>query len=113
MAWLAQTTSTVLVPMMAEIAEAALDYGVELTPSQMAGEANKRLETIHRRQLQGLKGEQLLRYLGVERLGSGGVRQTGFDRRQGGAMYDRLRELLEHKRFKGGFGAEVERPRLR
>jgi hypothetical protein len=55
---------TVLVPMMAEIAEAALDYGVELTPSQMAGEANKRLETIHRRQVQGLKGEQLLRYLG-------------------------------------------------
>ena len=55
---------TVLVPMMAEIAEAALDYGVELTPSQMAGEANKRLETIHRRQVQGLKGEQLLKYLG-------------------------------------------------
>lgn len=55
---------TVLVPMMAEIAESALDYGVELTPSQMAAEANKRLETIHRRQVQGLKGEQLLRYLG-------------------------------------------------
>ena len=55
---------TVLVPMMAEIAEAALDYGVELTPSQMAGEANKRLETIHRRQVQGLRGEALLRYLG-------------------------------------------------
>jgi hypothetical protein len=55
---------TVLVPMMAEIAESALDYGVELTPSQMASEANKRLETIHRRQVQGLKGEQLLRYLG-------------------------------------------------
>ena len=55
---------TVLVPMMAEIAEAALDYGVELTPSQMASEANKRLETIHRRQVQGLKGDQLLRYLG-------------------------------------------------
>lgn len=55
---------TVLVPMMAEIAESALDYGVELTPSQMAGEANKRLETIHRRQVQGLKGEQLLKYLG-------------------------------------------------
>jgi hypothetical protein len=30
----------------------------------MAAEANKRLETIHRRQVQGLKGEQLLRYLG-------------------------------------------------
>ncbi len=55
---------TVLVPMMAEIAEAALDYGVELTPSQMATEANKRLETIHRRQVQGLKGEALLKYLG-------------------------------------------------
>lgn len=55
---------TVLVPMMAEIAEAALDYGVELTPSQMATEANKRLETIHRRQVQGLRGEALLRYLG-------------------------------------------------
>ena len=55
---------TVLVPMMAEIAESALDYGVELTPGQMAAEANKRLETIHRRQVQGLKGEQLLRYLG-------------------------------------------------
>jgi hypothetical protein len=55
---------TVLVPMMAEIAESALDYGVELTPSQMASEANKRLETIHRRQVQGLKGEQLLKYLG-------------------------------------------------
>ena len=55
---------TVLVPMMAEIAESALDYGVELTPSQMASEANKRLETIHRRQVQGLKGDQLLRYLG-------------------------------------------------
>jgi hypothetical protein len=50
--------------MMAEIAESALDYGVELTPSQMASEANKRLETIHRRQVQGLKGEQLLKYLG-------------------------------------------------
>jgi len=55
---------TVLVPMMAEIAESALDYGVELTPGQMASEANKRLETIHRRQVQGLKGEQLLKYLG-------------------------------------------------
>lgn len=55
---------TVLVPMMAEIAEAALDYGVELTPSQMASEANKRLETIHRRQVQGLKGDALLKYLG-------------------------------------------------
>lgn len=55
---------TVLVPMMAEIAESALDYGVELTPAQMASEANKRLETIHRRQVQGLKGEQLLKYLG-------------------------------------------------
>ena len=50
--------------MMAEIAESALDYGVELTPGQMAAEANKRLETIHRRQVQGLKGEALLKYLG-------------------------------------------------
>lgn len=57
---------TVLVPMMAEIAESALDYGVELTPSQMAAEANKRLETIHRRQVQGLRGEALLRYLGED-----------------------------------------------
>lgn len=55
---------TVLLPMMADIAESALDYGVELTPSQMAAEANKRLETIHRRQVGGLKGDALLRYLG-------------------------------------------------
>ena len=57
---------TVVLPMMAEIAEAALDYGVELTPAQMAAEANKRLETIHRRQVQGLKGDALLKYLGED-----------------------------------------------
>ena len=55
---------TVLLPMMADIAEAALDYGVELTPAQMAAEANKRLETVHRRQVANLKGPALLKYLG-------------------------------------------------
>jgi hypothetical protein len=54
----------VLVPMMAEIAEQALDYGIELTPTQMASEANKRLETIHRRQVTSMKGDSLLKYLG-------------------------------------------------
>jgi hypothetical protein len=54
----------VLVPMMAEIAESALDYGVELTPAQMASEANKRLEAIHRRQVGSLKGDSLLKFLG-------------------------------------------------
>ena len=55
---------TVVLPIMAEIAESALDYGVELTPQQLAHEANKRLETIHRRQVSSMSGEQLLGYLG-------------------------------------------------
>ena len=55
---------TVLLPMMADIAESALDYGVELTPSQMASEAGKRLEAIHKRQVGGLKGDALLQFLG-------------------------------------------------
>jgi len=55
---------TVVLPIMAEIAESALDYGVELTPQQLAHEANKRLETIHKRQVSTMSGEQLLSYLG-------------------------------------------------
>jgi hypothetical protein len=56
---------------------------------------------------------ELLRDLRIERFGARGVGQTGFDRGEGGAMYDRLRELLEYEGFEGCFGAEVERPRLR
>jgi hypothetical protein len=55
---------TVVLPIMAEIAEQALDYGVELTPEQLASEANKRLETIHQKQIKAMSGESLLRYLG-------------------------------------------------
>jgi len=55
---------TVVLPIMAEIAEAALDYGVEMTPEQLASEANKRLETVHQRQIKSMSGDSLLKYLG-------------------------------------------------
>lgn len=55
---------TVVLPIMAEIAEAALDYGVDLTPEQLAHEANKRLETVHQRQIKSMSGDSLLKYLG-------------------------------------------------
>lgn len=42
------------------------------------------------------KLRELFRDVGVEYLGARGVSQAGFDRRQGGAMHDRLRELFEH-----------------
>lgn len=50
--------------MMAEIAMAALDHGVELTPKQIAAEVNERLQASSKHVFSSLKGEQLVKYLG-------------------------------------------------
>lgn len=59
-------SKTTLLPMLADVAETALEYGVDLTPDQMAAEVNRRLEQVHRRQVGSLRGESLLKYLGDE-----------------------------------------------
>lgn len=53
-----------LLPLMADVAEANLDYGIELDPPTLAAQVQKRLQTIHQKQLHGLKGDSLLNYLG-------------------------------------------------
>lgn len=55
-----------LMPMMADLQIANLQHGIELTPKQLATEVNRRLETIHRKQITSLKGDRLLQYLGED-----------------------------------------------
>lgn len=57
-------SKTTLLPMMADIAEAALDHGIELSPKQMALEARKRIDAIHKKTISSLKGDRLISYLG-------------------------------------------------
>lgn len=50
--------------MMAQVASEALAEGLELTPQQMATEARERMSAMSQQVFSGLKGEQLLSYLG-------------------------------------------------
>lgn len=53
-----------LLPIMADVQEAALEAGVDLSPDEVAHETTKRLEVIHKKQMASLKGEALMKYLG-------------------------------------------------
>ena len=58
-------------------------------------------------QLGELAGDLGVQFPGALRLG-----EAGLDRRQRGAVDDRMREFLEDEGFEGGFGAKVEGARL-
>ena len=53
-----------VLPMMAEIASANLEFGIELTPAQMANETKRRVETMAGNLVKGMSGEQLANFLG-------------------------------------------------
>lgn len=57
---------TVLLPLMAEIALANEQFGVGLSPAQLAREAERRLNTIAQKPLKTLKGEKLLKFVGED-----------------------------------------------
>lgn len=50
--------------LMAEVARANLEHGIELTPKQMASEVNARMRDMNSHVIRQLKGEQLAKYLG-------------------------------------------------
>lgn len=50
--------------MMAELAEQSANFGIELTPAQMAAEVKERMSGLARQSFDGLKGEALAKYLG-------------------------------------------------
>lgn len=57
-------TAKVLLPMMADLADAALDSGVDLDADMLAYETNKRLKALNGHRLKSLKGDRLLAELG-------------------------------------------------
>lgn len=59
-----RNVSKLLLPMMTDLADAALDAGMELDAELIAHEANKRLSAVNKTRLTGLKGDRLLAELG-------------------------------------------------
>lgn len=54
----------VVMPLAADVALAAMESGIELSPGDAIREANKRLNKVAQNAMKGLKGEQLLKFLG-------------------------------------------------
>lgn len=61
-----QDTSKFLLPMMASLADAALDADMELDSELLAHETQKHLRTVNQKRLGALKGDNLLSELGPE-----------------------------------------------
>jgi hypothetical protein len=53
-----------LLPIMADLADANLDFGIELSPQQLAAETRKRAGAITQNVVRGMKGQGLLEFLG-------------------------------------------------
>lgn len=52
------------IALMAEVAQQNLEAGIELDPSQLAGEVRERLSQTNAHVFKGMQGEQLAKYLG-------------------------------------------------
>lgn len=61
-----QFAKVAILPIMADIAEANLEHGLELPPSVMAAQAEKRLQTIGKKYIGGLTGDKLISFLGED-----------------------------------------------
>ncbi len=56
--------SKAMLHLVADVAEAALDYGIELSPPQLVAEAQKRMQSYVKQVIPALKGPRLLEFLG-------------------------------------------------
>ena len=59
-----QYARTVVMPLAADVALAALKQGLDLSPQDAIKEANKRLNKVAQNATKGLKGDSLLKFLG-------------------------------------------------
>lgn len=58
--------SKAMLHIVADVAEAALDYNLNLTPEQLAAETKRRMQSYVKQTLPGIKGQRLLEFLGED-----------------------------------------------